>query len=282
MKKSFIIILIGICALIALPLEARADKGVSNSSKAEGFSEDLKETCNRAMRGVFQDILLEKENYDNLVNFGDWTLSKNQYGIYAIEYGREILYGPRKGEFLRFGVTIVRPEDTNFSKYGHEAFNFVFPLLNVKFAGYQQTNRKWLQFDIQDIVRQNGDPLLEAQQKYLPLELSLETDKKVYRVGEDIRVTVTLKNVSEKSLWVNSLNDRNLYFLYGDTKWGAAELRSKPGRKERFVLEPGLTVSRTFVGSGLKDPQEFEIYCSYLLTFEGVKPSSIVRVKVVE
>jgi hypothetical protein len=282
MKRIFLITLIGILAFVLSPLGAKADQGASPSFKTKGFSEDLKETCNRVMLAIFQDILSRKGDYDNLVNFGEWALSKNQYGIHSIEYGREILYGVRKGEFLRFGVTIVRPEDTNFSKYGREAFNFVFPLLNVKFSGYQQTNRQWLKFDIQDIVRQNGDPLLEEQQKYLPLQLSLVTDKEVYRVGEKIQVTVTLKNVSEKSLWVNSLSDRNLYFLYGNTKWGAAELRSRSGKKERFVLEPGLTVSRTFVGSGLEVPQELEIYCSYLLTFEGVKPFSIIRVKVVE
>ena len=250
----------------------------------EQFDEPLKSICNRVMIATYNDILSVKGDHDNLADFGQHVLSKNQYGIYVIEYQRTISDGgARRGEFLAFGVTIVKSEDTNFNEYGQQTFNFILPLLNVKFAGYQQTSRKWAKFNILDVIRKNGDPLLEEQKKHLPLKLSLKTDKENYKIGENIQITVTLENVSPKNLWVKSLDDETLYFLYADAKWGTIEAGEKKKRtKRKYILKPGQRIHKKFVGSGSSVPREIEIYCSYALTFKGVKPSSIIKVKVVE
>ena len=277
-----IILIVVVCVGFSIPIyrvaSAREERFAS-VSKGQ-FDDSLKNVSNRVMIAIYNDILSMKEAQDNLVDFGQHVLSLNQYGIYSLEYRHKISGGVRDGEFLEFGVTIVRPEDTNFGEFGRQAFNFGFPLLDVKFAGYQRTNRKWMRFNIQDIVQKNGDPLLEEQKKYLPLKLSLITDKEYYKVGENIEVTATLENVSRRNLWVKDLDAKTLYFLYGNAEWGTVEIGQ--AKRERFILKPGEKVHKKFVGSGSRVPREFEIYCSYAVTYQGVKPSSVLKVKVVE
>ncbi|MCK5082353.1 MAG: hypothetical protein KAR31_05555 [Candidatus Omnitrophica bacterium] len=140
-----------------------------------------------------------------------------------------------------------------------------------------------MKFSIQEVVQRNGDLLLEEQKKHLPLKLSLETDKKEYKIREDIQITIILENVSNKNLWIKSLDNETLYFLYANTKWGAIpKSEEKEKRKGKFILTPGQKVYKKFVGSGSSTPHEFEIYCSYAVTFKGVKPSSVIKVKVIE
>ncbi|MBN1869471.1 MAG: hypothetical protein JW847_02700 [Candidatus Omnitrophica bacterium] len=282
-NKTAIVILIGVMFSVLPCGNGHAVEDIFSTVPKGQVSDSLKDVCNRVMMTIYDHIYSVKKDFDNLVDFGPQALSTNQYGIYAIEYEHEISEGMRKGEFLKFGVTMVRPKDVIFNEYGRRAFNFTFPLLNVKFAGYQQSNRKWLRFNIQEIVQANGDPLLGEQQKYLPLKLSLGTDKEIYKVGENIEVMVALENISLKNLWVRNLDEQNLYFLYGDAQWGAvAALDKKERKRERLMLEPGKKVSRRFVGSSSTIPREFEIYCSYAVTFQGVKPYGVIKVKVIE
>jgi len=53
-------------------------------------------------------------------------------------------------------------------------FYYDFPLLGVKFAGYQLTVRYRDAFDIHKLVQKYGEPLLEEQKKNLPLTMSIE------------------------------------------------------------------------------------------------------------
>ncbi|MCK5013041.1 MAG: hypothetical protein KAS66_04430 [Candidatus Omnitrophica bacterium] len=280
--RKIILIAIFVCIGFSISVYqvVNAVEDRATSVRSQGFDESLRNICNHVMIAVYNDILSIKEDHDNLVNFGEHVLSQNQHRIYSIEYKREISEGARKGEFLKFGVTIVKPEDTNFKEFGQRAFNFSFPLLDLKFTGYQQTNRKWMKFDIQDVVRRNGDLLLEEQKKHLPLKLSLKTDKEYYNVRENIEVTVTLENVSRSNLWVKNLDNETLYFLYGDAKWGTVAVGEK--RKRKLILKPGKKIHKKFVGSGSSIPREIEIYGSYNMTFKGVKPSSVLKVKIVE
>ena len=126
-----------------------------------------------------------------------------------------------------------------------------------------------------DIVLENILPVVQA--------ISLKTGKENYKVGENIEITVILENVSLRNLWVKGLDKDTLYFLYDGAKWGTV-LVGKKGerRRERFVLKPGEKIHRKFVGSGSSKPREIEIYCSYIVTFQGVKPSQVLTVKVIE
>lgn len=244
------------------------------------FSQRMTEIANQVMLAVYDDIVSAKERYDDLQDFDQKALSRNQYGVYSIRYKREAAAGPLGGKPFEFGVTVVGREDTDFNEFGRKAFNLHFPLLGLKFAGYEKVYWRPNQFSLQDVVQKNGDPLLKEQKKYLPLKLSLKTVAESYRVNEDIEFVVTLENVSSKNLWVRALNKDTLYFLYADTPWGTREADA-PKREKKFILEPGEKVHKKFVGSGFPEPREFEVYCSYALTFQGVKPFSVLKVKVV-
>ena len=128
-------------------------------------------------------------------------------------------------------------------------------------------------------MQNNGDLLLKEQRKYLPLKLSLKTVKERYAVNENIEFVVILENVSSNNLRIKDLDKDTLYFLYADMKWGAVESESKKGKKE-FLLKPGEKIQKTFIGRGFSFPREFEIYCSYALTYKGVKPSNVLKVHV--
>jgi len=287
-KIALILILFGTGLLLPLCQEANTEEDFSTdhalSAAQEPLSQEVVDISNQVMLAIYDDIFSGKHRYINLADFGRHTLTKNRYGIYSIEYKHEITEeGYRKGQFLMFGVTIVKLEDTDFDEFGRKAFHFNFPLLGLKFAGYGKTNRERNQFEIQKVVQKNGDPILREQVKRLPLKLSLETVKESYAVDESIKFVVTLENVSSKGLRIRDLNEHTLYFLYGNTPWGTFEVGENIGKKaKRIVLEPGGKIRKTFTGSGFSSAQEVEIYCSYVLTFKGVKPSSILKIKIVK
>jgi hypothetical protein len=282
--RHFMAARIFLCVCYLVWACAFVDAGEESSAAAQGpFDQRVKEIANEVMFAVYNDILSSRERYGDLKNFDQSALSRNQYGIYSIYYQHRAVVGPYKDKPFEFGVTIVGLEDTSFNEFGRGTFNFSFPLLGLKFAGYERVYWRPNQFSIQDVIQKNGDPLLEEQKKRLPLKLSLKTVEDYYRVNEDIEFIVTLENISSKNLWVRELNGDTLYFRYGNAQWGAKETSAqKKKREKRFILEPGEKVYKKFVGSGFPAPREFEVYCSYTLTFQGVKPFSVLKVKVVE
>ena len=273
------------CAVMGLAdprlLRAQESYFPANSVPApvKPIAAPLQELCNQVIFAIYQDIAALKGRYPELEQYGPYVLSQNQYGIYSLEYEYLVSERFRKGELAAFGITIVRFEDTNFRQHGNQTFNFGFPLLDLKFAGYQEMFRRQEAFDIQTVIQKNGNLLLDEQSKLLPLKLTLETIKDSYLVGEDIEILVALENVSSRNLWVKELNQETLFFLYGDTPWGAKEIgRKKLSKVKRQILEPGQKITARFVGSGFLEPQDVEIFGSYVETFKGVNPSSFIKV----
>lgn len=277
------LILIGM-VLMSFPCQpVDAIEEMASSASNVQLTDVLKEVCNSVMIAIYNDILSMKQDYVNLEDFGEHVLTRNQRGIYRIEYQHTILDGMRKGEFLAFGATIVKSEDTNFNEHGQQAFNFDFPLMGIKFSGYQKTSRKFMKFSIQEIVQKNGDPLLLEQQKHLPLRLTLKPNQDSYKIGENMKISVILENVSRKNLWIKDLNGETLYFLYNDVKWGAVEVSaSEKKRRRKFILEPGQKIRKKFIGSGSSVVRTIEVYCSYAMAFKGVRPASVLTVEVTE
>ena len=262
--------------MVAKPISAQESHP---STSADPAPAPLEELCNQVIFAIYQDIAAVKSKYAELEQFGPYVLSQNQYGIYSLEYEYIVPEGFRKGERAAFAVTIVRMEDTNFRQHGDQAFNLGFPLLDLKFAGYQEMLMRQNAFDIQNVIQKNGDLLLEEQNKLLPLKLTMETIKDSYWVGEDIEILVTLENVSSKNFWVKELNKETLFFIYGDTPWGAQEIgRKKSNKIKKRVLEPGQKITAKFVGSGFLEPQVVKIFGSYAVTFKGVNPTNFIKV----
>ena len=47
-----------------------------------------------------------------------------------------------------------------------------------------------------------------------------------------------------------------------------------------IVLNPGESINRKFTGEGFYRPKTVEIYGSYVMTFQGVKPFGFLRITI--
>jgi hypothetical protein len=54
------------------------------------------------------------------------------------------------------------------------------------------------------------------------------------------------------------------------------------GDQQYINLEPGRSVAKTFHGDAFQFPREIEIYASYNMTFEGIKPFAARKIKIYE
>lgn len=264
--------------LFLLPvLSAKADIAV------DPFSQENVAYYNEVMEMIYQDIFAVKEDYKELIGFGPQSVTKNPHGVNSIHYQYKDPDGPTKGMPFEFGVTIVPENKLNFYSSNENEFNLGFPLLNVKFTGYQIFNARSKQFKVYDSVVKHGSLLYSQQAKYLPLRLTIETPKKEYKVGEQIDFKISLTNRSDHSIEVRELNENTLYFLYDQISWGAKNYVAAKVRKAELIrLKPGESTSKSFSGKSFSKPVTFQILAQYALTFEGFNPTNVIRVKVSE
>ena len=241
--------------------------------------EEIKALCNKVMLNIYKQILVDKEKYPELAKFGEKNLFENQQGIYAIVYQ---MTDPKISKTpFEFGATIVPIKNKIFEDQGVYAFNLEFPFLDLKFAGYGKKSPKH-RYEILNVLNEYGIPLSDYQQKFMPLQLRLETDKAQYKVKEPIKFAVELKNVSKRHMWVNVMKDETLYCLFNMHSWGAQMEAETSEGQEKIILKSGESLKRMFIGEGLVEQKDVEIYCSYGMSLQGVKPSGVLKVKVAE
>lgn len=248
--------------------------------------EEIEALCNTTMVNMYNDILVMKSKYPDLKDFNKNALKKDAAGNYYIEYSA----APEAGEysenrFFAFAVSIIGLDEVKYYRERgsrKKIFDFGFPLLEIKFQGYKQRGLHSKELDIQALVKDNGKLLLMEQDKYLPLQVIVKSNKDAFKVDEIISFDVTLKNRGDKSYQVKDLNSQSLFFVYGDdTTWGAEEIGVKKStEKNSVLLNPGRSVTKTFSGTGFSIPKEYEISCFYVMTFNGVNPSGLLNVRV--
>jgi hypothetical protein len=243
------------------------------------ISEETKTICNQVMVNIYRELLEVKRKYKELAQFDESTLYETEQGIYAIVYQYRASAQQVEKYPFEFGITIVDINDMIFAEYGERyAFNLTFPLLGIKFAGYQKRNRTRYRYDIAELINKHGFLLARQQQKYMPLKLELAAKKTVYNVDEYIEFEVKLTNDSNKHMWVKSLNEQTLYCLFDERPWGTRSQEIPQATK--FVLQAGQFSSARFLGEALSDPKDFEIYCTYNMSVNGIKPFGLLKVKV--
>lgn len=244
-----------------------------------------KEICNQVMLNIYYDILAAKDKHKELVNFGENAFYANKYGIYTIvyQYDGDTPDNPelkRRETPYSFALTIDKMTDITF-KQKDGAFNYGFPLLSIKFSGYQKKHAIRSQFNILPLVDKHGTLISDHQQEYLPLRLFIRPLKETYRVREDIEFEVVLKNVSKRNMIVKSLGHDTLYFLFNNEAWGANPSGGVRGGQS-VILRPDQSISTVFKGASFQRPQEFNIYCLYRMTIKDINPYGILNVKVVD
>lgn len=246
------------------------------------LDESTKNLCNQVMLSIYDDIKSKKDRHKELENFSERSLTKNKYGIYAIKYTHRDSNGSSTTLPYSFGLTIIGIDDQSYFKNETKDFNYGFPLLKLKFSGFQNRTLKSKQFDISKSIQKFGLVLWDQQQIFMPLKLVLEPVKEVYQVGEDIEFRVKLINVSRQFVKIKELNEKTLFFLYNNRVWGAKESNPKKTKDvKKITLKPGDFYSKQFIGNAFLIPKEFEIHGSYGMTFKGVKPYGSLKVKVV-
>ena len=246
------------------------------------LDEETKALCHQVMINIYHDILQAKARYKELKDFDEKALTSNAHGIPAIDYRYVESEGTARGRLFEFGLTITGKDDLNTFPSDGETINLGFPLLDLKFIGYQKKTLKKGQFDIQTSLAKHGQMLWDYQRKYIPYQLTLKPVKKEFKTNEPIEFIVTLTNSSDNAILVKDLNDKTLFFLYDNKAWGADEVAPAAKELKDMVLKPQESLRKRFRAKAVPGPRELEIYCSYILTFQGVKPSAALKIKVVE
>ncbi len=232
------------------------------------------ELCARVMDEIIEEIFRLKVKYEELEGFTERNVSVNDYGFKAIEY--EYIYKNRKNSF---GVTIVGLNDEFFKKSKGGIFELRFPILGVKLQGYQNYTPRRSQFELQSVTEPFSELIRERQVTYLPFKLTVEAEKKVFKTKENIFFKVTLKNVTNKIMTVKDLNKDTLFFVYNNKEWGASEIDRKSYKKvKQITLREGESIEKRFMSNGYSFPREFNVFCSYVMSYKGVRPSTIMSI----
>jgi len=241
------------------------------------MDESTKQVCNKVIASIYQDILSVKDKYKELSQFDEKVLYENKQGIFALLYQYNESDRQARRHPFEFGVTIVGLNDKIFEEYGQYAFYLSFPILGLKFAGFQKSSARY-NFDLGEIINKNGSLLAEHQQKYMPLQLTLKAEKDTYLLYEPIRFVVELKNTSPRHMRVKTLTDKTLYCVYDNKMWGAVQ--TQQSQAQEMILKSGETTNMVFEGQDFMKPKEFEIFCSYNMTIQGVQPTGHLAVTV--
>ncbi|MCA9400647.1 MAG: hypothetical protein KC713_03400 [Candidatus Omnitrophica bacterium] len=270
MKKIILIILF---LTIVLP---------SNTGLAKKrLDKDLIKLSNTVMMDIFDQMLKQKEGYPELSGFDKGSLKKNSFGVYALEYWYTDQQGFFKDNPYRFGLTILPDDEApEFSGNIVNPFNYSFPLLNLKFSGYQSELLLTKQFDINDIMQYYGRKIWDKQQEQMPYQIALKPVKDTYYVGEEIIFDVVLKNNTERNLWFKELSNKTLFFVYNNQIWGTRP-EDSPHKVKRFVLKGNTSYTKRFMGESFSVPKRFEIFCTYDITYQGIKPTGRLIINVV-
>ncbi len=221
MKRFVAISLLACCAGLFPPAYAQTPA----AKKKIVISDQTKKVCNEVMRGIFDEIMAVKDQYENLEDFsaGNYTLNKFGLGkiVYSYELDKDQPEHKRRRPYT-FGITIV-PMDQEIFGGEHGLFELGFPVLKLKIAGYFSRRLLKTQLNIAPFVKKYGAKLAEYEQKFLPLRVFVRPSKREYTVREPIEFTVFVQNVSKRGMLVEGLNANTLFFLIDGQFWGKGE-----------------------------------------------------------
>jgi len=129
--------------------------------------------ANDIIAGIYHDIVDYSFQYEQLEDFGQESFYENPYGISAIVYEHSASTSDSWRPPYYFGVSITALEDDLFQDQTRY-FEHVFPLLGIKMVGYEPKYLKRSQFSIKKAIETYVTQLLDYQQQYLPLRLTIE------------------------------------------------------------------------------------------------------------
>ncbi len=246
------------------------------------LDEATKELCNKIMMDIFTEIRDSQGQFPELQGFNENNLSKNPYGFLSINFENPKYVSPGRDYYYKFSLTIDGMEDQSPREPNSQPLQFGFPILGLKFQGYQVMRIRGRHFSLTPLIEKFGRVLYDHQQKYVKLKLVIEPEKRIYKIGERISFKVSLKNLTGQSLKVKPLNDKTLFFTINDRVWGTQPETAQPGESvKEEVLYPTYSVSRSFKGDSFRTSGEVEIRCTYNMVYKGVLPVTSTRLKII-
>lgn len=242
------------------------------------IDEPTKEVCNKVILNIYNEIFKSKDKYPELSAFSQNALYENKYGVYTISYQ---FNDPDKKttQPYEFLITIVGLDDKPYKQAGFEDKHYGFPVLNLRTSSYIRRDRRFYRYDIDKSIRKYNDLLYYYQQKFLPLQVTLRSDKDTFKVGERIEFEVTVKNISNENYRVKSLGKESLFFTIDDQEWGTKS--DSQSSAQEVVIAPGNSIKRTFKGDSFSSAREVEIFSTYNVSFKGILPFGKLKVKII-
>ena len=270
------------CLIFLSPLSYAQEIPLEDYSAGSLQDDATKEVCNRAIQNIYDEILKSKGKYQELSDFDEHVLSKNQYGISSIAYQYKDPRSQSQDPY-EFRIMIVGMDDKPYQYPGFEARHYGFPVLNLRISSFIHRNRKVAQrFDINKPINKNNEILYEYQQQFLPFQVVLKSPKDTFKVGERIEFDVIIKNRTQKSFKMKNLGEESLFFTIDDKEWGTKPTGSSQNTSREVVIEPQGTMSRGFKGDSFETPRDIEILCTYNAAYKGILPFGSLKIKIVK
>lgn len=230
---------------------------------------------------IYNDILAVKPKYPELKNFGSKSLSRNKYGFYVITYENKEVMTVRAENYYKFVLTITGVSEKPYKESYADIISYSYPVLGLKFSGFQTKGFRGKRFNIDSSIQKFGQSVYNHQQKYIPLQLIMESEKSIYRPEERIKFKVTLKNSGSQRLKVKNLGEESLFFTIDNKVWGTEPDLTNPGNKgQEVILDQDRSITRGFVGDSFNVPREIEIFGTYNMSYKGVLPMGSIKIRI--
>ena len=154
-----------------------------------GLDEEIIAVGNKALLNVYEKVLNEKEQRQELKDFGANVLKKQNNGILLLYYRFDEYMSIKRDELYHFGLTMNKLGEMNpFLEVG-QTFKFIYPILGVQIVGARaDTIIKKKQFDFLPIVEESIVGLWRLEQERLPYQLKVSPSKRFFRVNEKIKI----------------------------------------------------------------------------------------------
>ena len=277
-KRFFLPLFLSLIFLspLAYPQEIQLEDSASSPQDAVA----TQEVCNQVIRNIYDEILKVKGKYQELSDFDERVLSKNERGMYSIVYQYK---DPRSKspDPYEFRIAIVGMDDKPYHSPGFEDKHYGFPALNLRVSSFIRRDRRVHRFDIDRPINKNNEILYEYQQQFLPFQVILKSEKDTFKVDERIEFEVIIKNRTQKSFKVKNLGEESLFFTIDNREWGTKPSSSQNSSKE-VVIDPQGSIHRGFKGDSFETPRDIEILCTYNVAYKGILPFGSLKIKIMK
>jgi hypothetical protein len=241
--------------------------------------DEARSLANEMIQNVFAEAQEAGKTKSALAQLSQENFFKGEDGLLRIDYSTNYIdERSRQEQSYAFALVFVKMDEKNPYQDQAHAFSFEYPLLQLKLVGFQSQLPSKFSFNLGNSINRHLRKMEEFQQRFLPLSLTIEIEKEEYKPAEAITFNVHLRNLSGRPFQVHDLNEQTLYLEYAGKNWGSSDLTDNPGKP--VVLKKDDKLTKSFTINAPIKPGLVDVYCSYNMTYSGVKPSTTVSFQI--